>query len=75
MILLTGSGPQNRDEELFGHKPFMVLADHLARQGIVVLRSDDRGVGGSTGDFATASTEDFAGDALAGVAFLRPGRR
>lgn len=70
VILLTGSGPQNRDEEVFGHKPFMVLADYLTRQGIVVLRADDRGVGGTTGKFAMATTRDFADDALAGVAFL-----
>jgi pimeloyl-ACP methyl ester carboxylesterase len=70
-ILLTGSGPQNRDEELFGHKPFRVLADHLARKGIAVLRADDRGMGGSTGDFRRSTTLDFARDALAGVAFLK----
>ena len=71
VILLTGSGPQNRDEELLGHKPFLVLADYLTRHGIAVLRSDDRGVGGSSGDFSTATTEDFAGDALAGVEYLK----
>src|SRR5690606_31321580 len=49
VILITGSGPQNRDEELFGHKPFWVIADHLTRTGIAVLRFDDRGVGNSTG--------------------------
>jgi fermentation-respiration switch protein FrsA (DUF1100 family) len=70
VVLLTGSGPQNRDEELFGHKPFLVLADHLTRSGIAVLRFDDRGVGGSTGSFSEANTADFAGDALAGVNFL-----
>ncbi|MFH0756994.1 MAG: alpha/beta hydrolase [Bacteroidota bacterium] len=71
VILLTGSGPQNRDEEIFGHKPFWVLADYLTRNGIVVLRSDDRGVGGTSGDFALSTTDDFSGDALAGVAFLK----
>ena len=65
VVLITGSGAQNRDEEIFGHKPFLVLADHLTRQGIAVLRYDDRGVGKSTGNFATATSEDFAGDAWA----------
>jgi hypothetical protein len=65
VILITGSGAQNRDEELMGHKPFLVLADHLTRRGIAVLRYDDRGVGKSTGRFATATTEDFASDAWA----------
>ncbi len=71
VILLTGSGPQDRNEELYGHKPFLVLADYLTRQGIAVLRSDDRGVGGSSGNFASATTGDFAQDALAGVDFLK----
>lgn len=71
VILLTGSGPENRDEEIFGHKPFLVLADHLTRHGIAVLRSDDRGVGRSTGHFARATSDDFANDALAGVAWLK----
>lgn len=70
-ILLSGSGPQNRDEELFGHKPFLVLADYLTRQGIAVLRSDDRSVGGTTGEFQGSTTGDFTEDALAGVAFLK----
>jgi pimeloyl-ACP methyl ester carboxylesterase len=70
-LLITGSGPQDRDESLMGHKPFLVLADALARRGIAVLRVDDRGVGSSTGSFATATSEDFAGDAAAGVAYLR----
>ncbi len=70
-LLLTGSGPQNRDEEILGHKPFLVLADHLTRSGVAVLRVDDRGVGGSTGDVQEATTADFAEDALAGVRFLR----
>jgi len=69
-LLITGSGAQNRDEELLGHKPFLVIADHLSRNGIAVLRVDDRGVGGSTGDPAVANTEDFVGDVLTGVAFL-----
>ena len=66
----TGSGAQNRDEELLGHKPFLVLADHLTRNGIAVLRYDDRGYGESTGDFSTATSEDFASDGLAAVHFL-----
>jgi len=70
VILLSGSGPQNRDEEIFDHKPFMVLADYLTRNGIAVLRSDDRGVGGTTGSFKGSTTGDFSEDALAGVAYL-----
>ncbi|MFN0201200.1 MAG: alpha/beta hydrolase family protein [Bacteroidia bacterium] len=69
-ILVSGSGPQNRDEELLGHKPFAVIADDFARKGIATLRYDDRGVGKSKGDFATATSEDFAKDALAVVEFL-----
>ena len=71
VILISGSGPQDRDEALMGHRPFLVLADHLTRRGIAVLRYDDRGVGESTGNFAAATSEDFASDALAAVAFLR----
>lgn len=71
VALLTGSGPQDRDETVFGHRPFLVLADYLTRHGITVLRFDDRGIGASTGDFALATTPDFASDALAAVAFLK----
>ena len=71
VILITGSGPQNRDEALLGHRPFLVLSDHLTRRGIAVLRFDDRGVGESTGDHAAATSSDFASDALAGVAYLK----
>jgi len=71
VVLISGSGPQDRDEALLGHKPFLVLADYLTRQGLVVLRFDDRGVGASTGTFATATSEDFAGDVLAAVAYLK----
>ena len=71
ILLITGSGSQNRDEELFGHKPFLLLADELTRRGLAVLRVDDRGVGGSTGDVANATTEDFVGDVMAGIEFLR----
>lgn len=73
-LLITGSGPEDRDEAVFGHRPFLVLADHLTRQGIAVLRLDDRGVGGSTGRFSIATSEDFASDAAAGVAFLKTRR-
>ncbi|MBX3409829.1 MAG: alpha/beta fold hydrolase [Phycisphaeraceae bacterium] len=69
-VLITGSGPQDRDETILGHKPFWVLADHLSRRGIAVLRSDDRGVGGSSGSTAQSTAHDFAGDVLAAVAFL-----
>lgn len=71
VLLISGSGPQDRDETLMGHRPFAVLADHLTRQGIAVLRVDDRGVGESTGDFAAATSEDFADDAEAGFRWLR----
>jgi pimeloyl-ACP methyl ester carboxylesterase len=71
VLLLTGSGPQDRDETILGHRPFLVLADALTRRGIAVLRVDDRGVGGSTGSGSRSTTEDFAGDALAGVGFLK----
>jgi len=70
-VLITGSGPQDRDEALLGHKPFLVLADYLTRQGIAVLRFDDRGVGKSTGEFAKAMSADFATDVLAGVEYLK----
>jgi fermentation-respiration switch protein FrsA (DUF1100 family) len=71
VVLITGSGPQDRDESLLGHKPFLVLSDYLTRHGIAVLRADDRGTGKSTGDFATATTADFATDTEAGVAYLK----
>ena len=71
VVLITGSGPQNRNEELLGHHPFWVLSDHLTRSGIAVLRFDDRGVGKSTGKFSTATSADFASDVLAGVAYLK----
>ncbi|MGH1387643.1 alpha/beta hydrolase family protein [Kordia sp.] len=70
-ILITGSGPQNRDEELLGHKPFLVLADHLTRQGIAVLRYDDRGTAKSEGDFSKATSFDFATDVEAAMAYLQ----
>src|SRR5262249_59967373 len=70
-ILISGSGEQDRDETLFEHKPFLVLADTLTRRGIAVLRLDDRGVGGSTGTTITSTSDDFAGDVLAGLDFLK----
>lgn len=71
LVLVSGSGPQDRDETLMEHKPFLVLADHLGRHGIAVLRYDDRGTAASGGDFASATTEDFARDAAAAFDFLR----
>ena len=71
VLLICGSGPHDRDESLMGHKPFLVLADYLTRQGIAVLRFDKRGVGKSTGSLAAATTADFATDAEAGVAWLK----
>ena len=71
VILITGSGAHDRDETIFEHKPFLVLADALTRRGIAVLRLDDRGVGGSTGNKMTLTTEDLAGDVLTGVTFLK----
>jgi alpha/beta superfamily hydrolase len=70
VILITGSGPQNRNEELMNHRPFLVWSDWLTRQGIGVLRYDDRGIAKSTGNFNTATTADFADDAEAAVTYL-----
>jgi len=74
-LLLSGSGPQDRDEFLAGHRPMLVVADYLTRKGIVVLRYDKRGIGKSTGDFAKATTEDFAADAEAALAYLKNERK
>ena len=71
VLLITGSGQQDRDETLLGHRPFLVLADYLTRRGIAVLRVDDRGFGESTGDFSAATTADFATDVETGVAYLK----
>ena len=71
VLLITGSGPQDRDETLMGHKPFLILSDYLTRHGIAVLRADDRGTGKSTGVFAKATTADFATDVEAGIAYLK----
>lgn len=70
-IMITGSGPEDRDEAIFGHKPFLIIADHLTRRGIAVLRFDDRGVGGSTGSAAEATSEDFAADVRSALSFLK----
>jgi len=70
VVLITGSGPQNRDEELMGHKPFLVLSDYLTKNGIAVLRFDDRGTAASKGDFKTATSQDFSTDVNAGVTYL-----
>jgi pimeloyl-ACP methyl ester carboxylesterase len=70
VILITGSGAQDRNETVAGHRPFLVLADHLTRKGIAVLRVDDRGVGGSDSGSPTATSENYAGDVLAGVTYL-----
>lgn len=71
VLLIAGSGPNDRDESVFGHKPFLVLADHLTRQGIAVLRVDKRGVGKSTGTYDASTGEDFAEDVLAGIVYLK----
>lgn len=71
VLLISGSGPQNRDEELMGHKPFAVIADYLTKKGYVVLRVDDRGVGQTTGDRKKATSADFAKDAHAAIDYLK----
>ncbi len=71
VVLITGSGAQDRDETVLGMKPFRLLADYLTRQGVAVLRCDDRGIGGTTGSMAMATTADFADDAAAMVQFLK----
>ena len=71
VVLVSGSGAQDRNEELMGHKPFLVIADYLTRNGIAVLRYDDRGFGESEGNFASGTTSDFATDAMAAVKYLK----
>jgi pimeloyl-ACP methyl ester carboxylesterase len=71
VLLISGSGPQDRNETTFGHRPFLVLSDHLTKQGIAVLRVDDRGVGMSQGNLSLATSRDLADDVLAGIAFLK----
>jgi uncharacterized protein len=70
-ILITGSGQQDRDETIFGHKSFAVIADHLTKQGFAILRVDDRGVGKTSGQIINATSLDFANDVEAGIAYLR----
>jgi hypothetical protein len=69
-VLITGSGPQDRDESILGHKPFAVIADHLTKNGYIVLRVDDRGVGKSTGNFDSSTSEDFAKDVSNSIDYL-----
>ncbi len=71
VILISGSGPQNRDEELLDHKPFLVLSDYLTKNGVAVLRYDDRGVEKSTGNFNAATSADFATDVESAIAYLK----
>jgi pimeloyl-ACP methyl ester carboxylesterase len=71
VILISGSGAEDRDETIFGHKPFLILADYLTRRGIAVLRVDDRGVGESTGKYEESTNADFVSDVIAGVEFLK----
>lgn len=71
VVMITGSGPQDRNEELAGHKPFLVISDYLTRNGIGVLRFDDRGAGKSTGDFTTATSADFASDVQSAISYLK----
>lgn len=70
VVLITGSGPHNRDHEILGHKPFWVMADYLSENGIVVLRYDERGIGKSTGDFSSATTFDLKNDVVSAIKFL-----
>ncbi|MFD2907493.1 alpha/beta hydrolase family protein [Flavobacterium ardleyense] len=71
VILISGSGPQNRDEELLGHKPFLVISDYLTKNGIAVLRYDDRGVAKSTGNFKAGTSADFETDVESAIAYLK----
>ena len=70
VLLITGSGKQDRDENIFDHKPFAIIADYLTKRGIAVLRVDDRGMGQTTGNFDTSSSEDFAKDVESGIKYL-----
>jgi len=74
VLLITGSSQQNRDEEIFSHKPFAVIADYLTNNGYIVLRVDDRGIGKTTGDFASSTSEDFMHDAIVSLGYLRSRR-
>jgi len=75
VILISGSGPQNRDEELLGHKPFQVISDHLSKTGTAVFRFDDRGIAKSTGDHDKATSADFASDVVAIYDYLSKDKR
>jgi pimeloyl-ACP methyl ester carboxylesterase len=70
-LMISGSGPQDRDESIMGHKPFWIVADYLTRRGIAILRVDDRGVGKSSGNSTQATLDDMASDVLAGIAYLK----
>lgn len=71
VVMITGSGPQDRNEEIVGHKPFLVISDYLTRKGLAVLRFDDRGFGQSTGDFSKGTSADFATDVNSAVTYLK----
>jgi len=71
VILISGQGPHNRDEETYGHKPFLIIADYLTKKGIAVLRFDDRGIGQSSGDFTSATSLDFVTDIESAVSYLK----
>lgn len=71
VILISGQGPHNRDEETYGHKPFLIIADYLTKKGIAVLRFDDRGTGQSSGDFTSATSLDFATDVESAILYLK----
>src|SRR5690606_32423980 len=71
VVLVSGSGPQDRNEEVFGHKPFLVIADYLTKNGYAVLRFDDRGVAKSEGDFTKATVFDIASDTKAAIKYLK----
>jgi hypothetical protein len=71
LVLVTGSGQQNRDEEIMGHKPFKAIAEYLSERGYAVLRMDDRGIGESQGNFATSTADDFKGDVKCGIDYMR----
>lgn len=71
VIIISGSGPQDRDGEMFDHKPYLVIADHLTKNGIGVLRFDERGIGDSGGDWGTATIEDFSNDIISAIKYLK----
>ncbi len=71
VLLINGMGPQDRDESMYSHKPFLIISDFLTKHGYAVLRVDDRGTGLSTGNYDSSTTKDFAGDALAAINFLK----